>query len=493
MINYNELLKVEMQGIYGDQLQRVSKINKYYKIYEGGQAWPTPGGLDYRPTKKITNIIKKLIDTRARFMFGREPFFNFKQIEPDSKGSTANADLTQQKEDLLADILEENKFHSKLLKARKDCSISGKVAIKLWANRDIGLKIIFSPAQEFFPQYNLDDVDRLEKVVFLYALNDESLPENQRVKKQVWEMQNGRCILNESTHDGMGLLLSTEYQDYNTGLDFIPVVIIQNGGLTGETDGVSDVARLWGNQDSYNRLTSDDIDALKFQMFGQDVITDASEKTFHNIKIAPGAMIDLESDMAQASQGRQASINRLESNFSYKDKFEDTVNRIKNDMYDSLEVPNVSLEQLRGLMQSGKSMRALYWGLMAACDEDWTEWGPALKQMVDYIFRMVDTYNLYEARPIARYETTMDIEKTYPIQEDEDEQKQVDMAEVIDEVRSRKSYMKKWGEYEDIDAELEQILKEKELLGQDVYTQDLEADINGDGDDDSADDDDSEE
>ena len=493
MINYNELLKVEMQGIYGDQLQRVSRINKYYKIYEGGQAWPTPGGLDYRPTKKITNIIKKLIDTRARFMFGREPFFNFKQIEPDSKGSTANADLTQQKEDLLADILEENKFHSKLLKARKDCSIGGKVAIKLWANRDIGLKIIFSPAQEFFPQYNLDDVDRLEKVVFLYALNDESLPENQRVKKQVWEMQNGRCILNESTHDGMGLLLSTEYQDYNTGLDFIPVVIIQNGGLTGETDGVSDVARLWGNQDSYNRLTSDDIDALKFQMFGQDVITDASEKTFHNIKIAPGAMIDLESDMAQASQGRQASINRLESNFSYKDKFEDTVNRIKNDMYDSLEVPNVSLEQLRGLMQSGKSMRALYWGLMAACDEDWTEWGPALKQMVDYIFRMVDTYNLYEARPIARYETTMDIEKTYPIQEDEDEQKQVDMAEVIDEVRSRKSYMKKWGEYEDIDAELEQILKEKELLGQDVYTQDLEADINGDGDDDSADDDDSEE
>ena len=493
MINYNELLKVEMQGIYGDQLQRVSKINKYYKIYEGGQAWPTPGGLDYRPTKKITNIIKKLIDTRARFMFGREPVFNFKQIEPDSKGSTANADLTQQKEDLLADILEENKFHSKLLKARKDCSISGKVAIKLWANKDIGLKIIFSPAQEFFPQYNLDDVDRLEKVVFLYALNDETLPENQRVKKQVWELQNGRCILNESTHDGMGLLLSTEYQNYNTGLDFIPVVIIQNGGLTGETDGVSDVARLWGNQDSYNRLTSDDIDALKFQMFGQDVITDASEKTFHNIKIAPGAMIDLESDMAQASQGRQASINRLESNFSYKDKFEDTVNRIKNDMYDTLEVPNVSLEQLKGLMQSGKSMRALYWGLMAACDEDWTEWGPALKQMAGYIFRMVDTYNLYEARPIARYETTMDIEKTYPIQEDEDEQKQVDMAEVIDEVRSRKSYMKKWGEYEDIDAELEQILKEKELLGQDVYTQDLEADINGDDDDNSADDDDGEE
>ena len=43
---------------------------------------------------------------------------------------------------------------------------------------------------------------------------------------------------------------------------------------------------------------------------------------------------------------------------------------------------------------------------MAACDEDWTEWGPALEQMIDYIFRMVDTYNLYGARKTAKYETT---------------------------------------------------------------------------------------
>ncbi len=44
------------------------------------------------------------------------------------------------------------------------------------------------------------------------------------------------------------------------------MVIITNGGLTGETEGVSDVAQLWDNQDAYNKLTSDDIDALKFQI-----------------------------------------------------------------------------------------------------------------------------------------------------------------------------------------------------------------------------------
>ncbi len=43
------------------------------------------------------------------------------------------------------------------------------------------------------------------------------------------------------------------------GLDFIPVVIITNGGLTEETEGISDVKELWDNQDAYNKLTSDDI------------------------------------------------------------------------------------------------------------------------------------------------------------------------------------------------------------------------------------------
>ena len=258
------------------------------------------------------------------------------------------------------------------------------MAIKLWARKDEGLKIIFSPAQEFFPQFDEDDIDLLEKVIFLYALNNKAEREEQRIKKQVWEIVNGRCILNEGVYNGKAEPVEILYEDYDTGLDFIPVVIIQNGGLTGETEGKSDVEQLWSNQDAYNRLTSDDIDALRFQMFGQDVITDAAESSIKNIRIAPGALIDLQTDPVAGE--RQAKVERLESRFTYAEKFADTINRIKNDMFDTLEVPNVGLEQLKGLMQSGKSMKALYWGLMAACEEDWAEWGPALKQMADYIF-----------------------------------------------------------------------------------------------------------
>lgn len=473
-MNYNELLKMELTGYYGDLLEKVSQINKWYAIYEGEQLWDTPV-LDYTPTRKVTNIIKKLIDFRARFMFGKEPYFDVRPTQPDAEGSTKYQDEAAEKEDLLEKILRENKFHAKLLKARKDCSIGGRVAIKLWARKDEGLKIIFSPAQEFFPQFDEDDIDLLEKVIFLYALNNEAEREEQRIKKQVWEIVNGRCILNEGVYNGKAEPVEILYEDYDTGLDFIPVVIIQNGGLTGETEGKSDVEQLWSNQDAYNRLTSDDIDALRFQMFGQDVITDAAESSIKNIRIAPGALIDLQTDPTAGEQ-RQAKVERLESRFTYAEKFADTINRIKNDMFDTLEVPNVGLEQLKGLMQSGKSMKALYWGLMAACEEDWSEWGPALEQMTDYIFRMVDTYNLYGSRAIARYETALEIHHTYPIPEDEADDKRLDMEEVAAQLRSRKAYMDKWGNYEDVDSELEQIRLEQEML-KDDFTRAVEGEL----------------
>lgn len=425
-----------------------------------------PEDLDYRPTRKITNLVKKLIDARARFMFGKELFFDIRPIETDAGDSTRYQDEAQEKEDLLADILGDNKFHAKILKARKDCSIGGRVAIKLWGHKDEGLKIIISPAQEFIPQYNEDDIDLLEKVIFIYALNDEKEPELQRIKKQTWKMAGDGCILNEGIYNGRGDVVEVLYEDHDTGLDFIPIVIIQNGGLTGETEGKSDVELLWSNQDAYNRLTSDDIDALRFQMFGQDIFTDATENSLKNIKIAPGALIDLQTEQ-NIDGGRQAKVERLESRFTYAVKFEDTVNRVKNDLYDTLDVPNVGLEQLKGLMQSGKSMKALYWSLMAACDEDWTEWGPALEQMADYIFKMVDTYNLYNARKKARYETSLKIYNYYPIPEDEADGKRIDMEEVAAQVRSRRSYMDKWGEYENIDNELQQIQDEQQMLKDD--------------------------
>lgn len=453
-MDYSKIL--ELEGLQQGHLARINKINGWYSLYEGKQEWRV-STQDYTPTVRVTNFIKKIIDKKARFMFGKEPYFNYTEL--DGKDS----DLTDEKEKLLEEIFTQNKWHSKLLKAKKDCSIGGKVAIKLWAEKDQGLKIIFAPAQEFIATYNVDDVDVLEKVIFFYALNDEKEKKDQRIKKQVWYLENGKCIVDERTYDGDGKEVSVEYDNYSNGLDFIPVVIIQNGGLTGETEGQSDVATLWSNQDAYNRLTSDDSDALKFQMFGQTVVTDADADSVAAIKVSPGAIVDLQTDLAQGNSGRQAKAERLESSFVYGDKYTDTVNRIKGDMYDLMDVPNTSLEQLRGLMGSGKSMRAIYWDLIAVADEEWTEWGPALEQMAEYIFKLIETYNLYTAKSTATHETILKIERYYPILEDELAARTADLNDVIAGTMSKRSYIKKWGEVADPQEELEKINEEKQM------------------------------
>ncbi|MGO3751203.1 MAG: phage portal protein [Peptoniphilaceae bacterium] len=450
-MDYSDILQLE--GVMQGELARINKINNWYSIYDGKQEWKTKGQLDYEPTKKVTNYIKKLIDKRARFMLGKEPFFNF---------SGDNEEQAQAKEDLFQKILDDNKWHSKLLKARKDCSIGGKVAVKLWADKDKGLKIIFAPAQEFIVKHNLDDVDEIEEVIFFYALNDEQDKTKQRIKRQSWKLENNKCIVNEGIYNGYGKLVETVFKDFYNGLDFIPVIVIQNGGLTGDTKGYSDVEMLWQDQDSYNKLKSDDIDALKFQMFGQTTLTDADQTSIDSLTIAPGAVIDLQTDLAAANQGRQAKAERLESNFSYGNKYEETIRRVKSDMYDLMDIPDTSLEQLKGMMASGKSMRAVYWDLMATCDEDWTEWGPAFEEMAEFIFKLIEVYNLYNAKSIAKAETELKIERYYPIPEDEIEQRKMDLDEVIANVRSKQAYIDKWSDVEDVEKELEQIKLEKQ-------------------------------
>lgn len=453
---------IEDEGVFYDDTA-IKDITTYYEQYKGKQDW-NAAAADYTPTKKITNFIKYLVNTRARFMFGKEPFFNYK-------------DDDQAK--LIADILKDNKFHSKLLKARKDCSIGGKIAIKLWADKDIGVKVIFVPAPNFFVKYNPDDASIIDKVIFVYEVPGED-PAKPNIKKQKWELVNGVCLLTEDNYMNDGTLIDTPWKDFDTSLDFVPVIVVMNGGLTGEVEGVSDVKDIWDNQNAYNKLNSDDIDALKFQMFGQNVATDASEDSISGMIISPGALIDLQTDVSQANAGRQAKLARVESGFGYKDKFEDTIDRIKNDMFDAMSVPNVGVEQLKGVISSGKAMKSLYWGLISACEEDWAEWGPALEELAEYIFRMVSIFNLYEAKAIADAEDKeMTIEHYYPIQEDEDEEKKTDLEEIRAYVRSRASYIQKWQDVDDVDAELQAIELEKQTFEVDNFTQELMSDVQG--------------
>ena len=455
MINM-ELIRMELEGLYGSEVTRdMTQIIKLYEIYEGkGQDWATPT-LDYKPTKKITNFIKKLIKEESRFLFGKSP-----EIVTISDNKEQAENIRQ----YIAKVLKNSLFQDKLIKGARDCFIGKRVALKLSGGKDKPIKVSFRPALEFVFEPKDDDVDELNKIIFFYSINNKEHKEEQRFWKQKYYMQDNLCYVDEGVYDGNGRVVELIHEHTNTGLSFIPAYVIINDGLTGDLKGESDVEELTENQMIYNKLSSDDVDSLKFNMFPQTVATDAEEDSLKDMVIAPGALIDLQTNKVSE---HQAQISKLESTFGYGQKLEDTLKRIKSELYETLNIPNLNMDDLKGVMTSGKSMKALYWQLITRCEEKYMSWQPALEWLCYAILEMSNTYGI-EKIDIPE-DLRIEVHNVYPLLEDEQEEKMLDMQEVTTKVRSIKSYLKKWGHLEDKQAqdEIYQIKTESDLLNGD--------------------------
>lgn len=457
-----QLIKDELSGLYGESvLQDMGEIISLYDFYDGkGQKWPLPAGLDYIPTRKRTNIVKKLIKSEARFMFGRTPEIHIRPMH------SQDSHIALEVQRAIDDTLEKCSFGDRLLKAARDCFIGKRVAIRLRLDNDNNADVCFLPSPEFVFEPMEDDPSQLKKIIFFYQINDEDSPRNQRIFKQKLEMIDGKCYITEGFYNGYGELVESKYDLKDTGLDFIPARVIINDGLTGDLIGESDVAELMDNQTIYNRLTSDDIDALRFNMFPQRVAVDSSSQSLKNMVAAPGALIDLQTDPAAMSG--QASLKMLEPSFGYDERLEHTLTRIKSDMYEIISVPNVSVDQLKGVVNSGKGLRTLYWELISRCEEKWAVWEPALKWMVRSLIKL-----LIQAGKIPQidFDYKISIEHLYPLFEDEEEERLKDLQEVKENVRSRSAYIEKWDIAPDSQDELGKINEEQSDIIQQSHTQ----------------------
>ncbi len=430
-----KIMQKELGGLYGGQvLHEMGQIIRLYDFYEGkGQDWAAAEGLDYTPTRKKTNLVKKLIKAEARFMFGRTPEIRLHPM------SIQQEEPVRECQRFLDRVLEQNRFGDKLIKAARDCFIGKRVALKVWADPQEGVSVQFRPSTEFVFEPMEEDADMLRKVIFFYQCNDSNVRARQRLWKQRFEMVDGRCMLSEGIYDGEGRLIESRCRDLDTGLSLIPVTVIINDGLTGDLSGESDVQELMDNQNAYNRLTSDDIDALRFNMFPQRVAADATSASLEQMVVAPGALVDLQTD--PASQGGKASLDTLEAKFSYDARFEHTIQRIRSDMFALLSVPELSMEQLQGVVSSGKGMKTLYWELISRCEEKWAVWEPALQWMVHVILELAVQFGLLRT---ANEGYLVRIEHLFPILEDEETERLGDLKEVEAGVRSRSNYIEKW-------------------------------------------------
>ena len=460
----NNIITTELGGLYGNEvIKEMNEIIKLYNIYEGpGQDWIIDEQ-DYIPSKKKTNYIKKLIKEEARFLFGKTPTFTI-QVE-DGKYQ----EQTEEINNYINNVLKNNLFEDKLIKGARDCFIGKRVAIKLHADTVTKtIRVMFVPSLEFVYEPFEDKIDELKKIIFFHQMNQEQDKFKQVIWKQKYEMVEGKCILNEGFYNGNGDLLETLAVNVDLKLTGIPAYVILNDGLSGDLKGESDVNEILENGIEYNKLASEDLDALKKGMnriiYGTDIDPNASE----HFKLKPGAYWDISTDIT--SDGKQAQIGTIDTDFNYNERMENTLNRIKADMHEVLNIPMINNQDLRGMITSGKSMKALYWQLITRCEEKMMSWRPALEWMIRAILEINRVYNITTLPRLESFDVV--VENKYPLQENKDEEMVLDLQRVNTQTMSRKTFIKKWANVADdiADKELKQIQLEKQLL-EDSYSQ----------------------
>ena len=469
----------ELSGPYGPfETDRINKIQEYYNIYATGANFDTENtdSDDFTPTILKAKKIKRLISKQAEFMVGKSP--DIKITCPNEKKTDTGKPNESAMQEYIKLVLKKNLWSDKLLKGAKDCFIGGKVALKVNVTVD-KVGIMFVPADGFIYETEYDDVDILKKVVLFYCVNDTEDKTEQKWWRQRYRMEKGKCLVSESLYDGYGELIpgSEEKTDEDTGLDRIPVYIIINDGLSGDTCGESDVETIMDEDSWYNKMRSANLDTIRKTMNQITWIAGASPKVFDNLTTTPGSVWDLQADVVL---GNVPNVGTIENSFAYNEAYSDTLGNISENMHDSLGIPDLSLEKTQGLMTSGKGLKMLYWPLICRCESKWAAWKPALEWLAELLLYVADVFpglkKIYGEFKEEEHVVTVD--NQYPLPEDEAEERTLDLQEV-GTGRSIKSYLMEWGgpdhkgmTDDEADDEIQQMIYEKRAF-EDSYEGDL--------------------
>lgn len=468
-----ELIKMELGGLFGGRvIEDINKLIGLYEVYEKPESWDTFDGevMDYTPTEKKVNYVKKLIDDQARFMLSETPELIINCEDPN------NANIMNE---YVQEVLDANLFDSKLVSAGRDCFIGGRVALKINASRiDKSLTVTFHPALEFVFEPSPRNDNELAKIIFFHQMNEETDKTKQRIWKQKYWLENGKCYLTEGVFDGLGKPIQIDFENYYIGLDFIPAYVILNSGLTGDLKGQSDVVEIRDNAKQYNRLTSEDIDTLRKGMNQIIVATDCDPDSLDNVAIKAGALWDIKTSRYGKDNAR-AVVDTIEANFGYDARMENTLSCLKGDMYDVLSIPYITIEDLKGAVTSGKGLEAIYWKQIIRCKEKFADWRPALQWMVNAIIKVTNEYQIFTLPQEENIKVKCNIR--FPLPQDEEQEKQDDSTAVSMQLMSKKRYLMKWYNMteEEADAELLQIMREEAMKN----SVDLQTGVNNDDDD----------
>lgn len=463
------VLRKEMDGGYNLYVQELKEIQEAYLDYEKGAQFYTEGSSgDYVPSDVLFKQIKILIDKEARFMFSRTPDITISTGE--EVGAENRRTMQEQYAAILKKVLEESDFPKKLLQSAKDCFIGKRVAMLVDFSEEEGIRIRFYSPLQFYYETDYNG-DRLTKFITFERTEDSKMQRKRRYLVNRYTMGEQYVSVSSVLYDGSGKPLETLIEETETRLEEIPAVVIVNGGTLENSRGESEAVSLSAKEQGYSRLANGDIDSDRKGMNPIRYTVDMSPKSTKSLPSGPGAYWDLHSD--QNVNESHPAVGALAPEMNHTEAVKTTLDRIEKSMYAEVDVPNITEETMAGTITSGKALRALYWPLTVRCDEKMQTWGPALQKVVRFIIRFAllnvqECKEYYKVTDLRDEQFNVTVENNYALLDDETEEKTLDLDEVLNDTRSRKSYIKKWrGDEltdEEIEEELLQIAVEKNML-----------------------------
>lgn len=468
------LISAELEGIYGSEVMaEMAELIKLYNIYDRGAEFIQDlGKIDYTPADLRYKQSTQLINKEARFLFSKTPDI-WVTVPYDEDSETAKELASSQGnvyQGLIDNVLSKNQFSLKLLRAAKDCFIGKRVAYFInFSEERQRITVDFVPSLEFIYETDPEDTTILTKIVTFYVIKDSKNKTSQRIYKKKYWMQNNRCYIYEAVYDGAGSLVEELTPERATKFDYIPAGVIVNDGLTGDVSGESEIAQLQAYESWYSRIANADIDSERQGMNPIRWARDMDPESTKGLSISAGSFWDLSSDQNSAT-GATGEVGVLETSMGYTTAVDSTLGRLRSTMYEAVDVPDTSSEALKGVVSSGKTLKAIYWSLIVRCDEKMLAWRPAIRNIVKTILEGSRLYpsaaKSYQPLALPNIEYDIRVDNQYPIPEDEADEKMIDLQEVVAQTMSKKSYMQKWRNLTNKEAmdELQQIATERELL-----------------------------
>lgn len=394
----DELIFTPFQQALGvTEHQRLQTQYRNYLYYDGyqhkgasdelvrAQDVPRPPGLDYDPTRYVSNYARLLVKKKANWQMNGAQGIDApaRQIDENTHAEGYVPSAEQKAEYARAEALEsiitqlrrENNAKSRLIQAARDRLIAGRVAVKILFNPRTGkLKWAWHSDTETFPVFAEDDFGELLAVNFITERkNDEA---ETIYRKQTFELIDGECWLSEGDYDAELNLIRTITPKASMELPFIPVVLFPIEDLAGEPAMSKEFDDIMALSAILNQMNEDAVDALKFEMFPLTAVINAPAGTAAKMEKAPGALVEI-----TGSGDSTPDIKVVEGGFRYSQAFDSQYDRVKSTMHELTSIPQSAIADLNFGGMNNDAMHIVFHDIIQDTEEHWLAWGPGLVEL----------------------------------------------------------------------------------------------------------------